>query len=248
MTHLATLQAQFQRRVLRGDAAIEPQVAGRAQDVALRLGIYEHAYRARLKEALGIAYPVLKECLGHDAFDAVAATYIDSRPPTHRSIRWYGAALHRELRGMHAELARWEWLLGEVFDAADDRALTEADLARLAPTDWPALRLRLHRTVRFCETTTNAVACWQAAAAHAPLPPPRDPERLWWVVWRRDVSTRFRSTPLDEVRAFMRLGAGATFADLCADLARDMTGREAAMRAATWLKRWIGEGLIGRGC
>lgn len=68
--------------------------------------------------------------------------------------------------------ARWEWLLAEVFDAADDAPMSETDLGLLS--------------------------------------------------------------------------GGAAFARLCESLAQDRGADEAALQAATLLKRWVGEGLIGR--
>ncbi|HNR22198.1 MAG TPA: putative DNA-binding domain-containing protein [Steroidobacteraceae bacterium] len=246
MSTLVALQTALQQRVLCGDPSIEGSVAGDAREVATRLGIYEYAYRARLTEALGVTYPVLRKLLGVAAFEAAAATYIAGAVPTHASIRWYGADLHRHLRGMHADLARWEWLLAEVFDAGDDFAMTEADIARVAPADWPALRLRWHRTVRRFEATTNAVECWQAVSEDRPCPEPRATAPVSWVVWRRDPAIRFRSTTPAEGRALARLAGGASFAALCAGLAQETGERDAARCAATMLKGWIGEGLLGR--
>ncbi len=246
MTALTALQTAFQERVLHGSRSIEPLVAGDANDVIARLGIYERAYRARLIEALGVSYPVLQKVLGPGEFGRVAASCVRRGPPTHPSIRWFGADLHLGLCAMHAELARWEWLLAEVFDAGDGAAMTEADLAHLAPADWPAHRLRLHRTVRRFESTTNAVGCWKAAMEGGPPPAPVDTAPGFWVLWRRDLTILFRSTPPHETRALALLAQGVSIAELCTGLARDMDAQEAAVCAATLLKQWIGEGMIGR--
>lgn len=247
MTALAVLQAALQERVLRGGRMIEPLVAGDPRDVGSRLAVYEHAFRARLTEALAASYPVLRKLLGNEAFEAAASACIASEPPTQASIRWYGAHLHRQLGAKHEELARWEWLLAEVFDAADDTAMTAADLAAVAAADWPALRLRLHRTVRFFESKTNAVACWKAASEGAPAPAPVSAAPMSWVVWRRDLTVLFRSTPPDEARALADLARGATFAALCEGLADGPAqGRDTPVRAASLLQEWIGQGLIGQ--
>lgn len=246
MTSLAALQSAFQQRVLHGTSAIESRVAGEERDIATRLGIYEHAYRARLTAALGVTYPVLRSLLGEREFARIAASRIARDPPRHASIRWYGADLHRELRGLPAELARWEWLLAEVFDAADDAALTEADLAALRPQDWPGLRLRLHRTARCLATTTAAVACWQAVTRGRPCEPTAGSAPTAWIAWRRDLSIRFRSVSREEARALAQVSDGVTFATLCAGLAGRAGESAAALRAATFLKGWISEGLVGR--
>lgn len=244
---LFALQSAMQQRVLDGACAIDPFVAGDAQSVAARLAIYEQAYRARLKEALAVAYPVLKKLLGPQSFDASAAAYIAAKPSIHRSIRWYGAGFDCGFHGMQADLARWEWLLAEVFDAADDTSMAAEDLARVAPAAWPDLRLRLHRTLRFYTATTNAVACWKAAGAGEPPLRPLDIDTpTSWIVWRRDLTIRFRSMAPDEARALALLSSGESFGALCAALAVDSDALGAAVRAATLLKGWIHEGLIGR--
>lgn len=249
MTALAAFQEALQRRVLhgepsRGNRPIEAGIAGRAQDVAGRLAIYEHAYRARLTEALTASYPVLRKRIGRAAFEALAADHIARNPPAHASIRWYGAELQRGLQGMHADLARWEWLLAEVFDAANGAAMTEADLASLAPQEWPFLELQLHRTARTYESTTNAVECWRAASAEGPPPDSRDAAPVAWVAWRQGLTVMFRSMPPHEAQAVARLAEGISFAELCAGLATSADA--AALRAASLLKGWIGEGLIGK--
>jgi hypothetical protein len=53
MNALTRLQDDFQRRVLGGDAGILDAVVGNATaDAAERVGVYVHAYSARLVEAL----------------------------------------------------------------------------------------------------------------------------------------------------------------------------------------------------
>ncbi len=237
MTQLARLLEDMQRCVLTGDRTFGP-----------RLAIYQRAYRARLVEALALAYPVLKDSLGPRRFNAAATAYIAATPSAQRSIRWYGASFDRGFRGMHADLARWEWLLGEVFDAADDTAMTLEALARVDPAAWPALRLRLHGTLRFYTSTSNAVACWKALGAGERSLPALDIDTaISWVVWRRDLRIRFRSVPADEARALAQLATGASFSALCDVLAAGLDAHGAAVRAATLLKGWIGEGLIGVG-
>ena len=47
-----------------------------------------------------------------------------------------------------AELARWEWAMTEVFDAADADSVGVSDLASVAPEEWAELRFELHPSVR----------------------------------------------------------------------------------------------------
>src|ERR1700691_3762059 len=123
---LTELQQQFQHSVLTRDASIGPELIGAsAPDFSARLGAYVEGYRSRLVEALGSTYPALKVTLGDEAFERRMREYIESTPSPHYSVRYYGAAVESLMaaeaddntRAVLADLARWEWMLAEVFDA-----------------------------------------------------------------------------------------------------------------------------------
>ena len=70
--------------------------------------------------------------------DRQAAEYVRTHDSPYCSIRYYGDELP-ELLAEHSEyaaapvladLARWEWTMTDVFDAADATALTHAELSR----------------------------------------------------------------------------------------------------------------------
>ena len=136
MSDLARLQGEFQDHLLRGTRAIEERVAGSARvPVATRLGIYAGAYGSRLIDALRSSYPALAALLGEEDFQALGAEYVRTHDSPYFSIRDYGDALE-EFLGAHAryaevpllaELARWEWMLCAVFDAADEHELSDDD-------------------------------------------------------------------------------------------------------------------------
>ncbi|MGH8658378.1 MAG: DNA-binding domain-containing protein, partial [Gammaproteobacteria bacterium] len=68
MIGLQELQAWFRRSLQAGDDAVLSHLAGsEKRAVSERLGIYQHAYRSRLVEALGKDYPVVQMLLGEEA-------------------------------------------------------------------------------------------------------------------------------------------------------------------------------------
>src|SRR5207248_2299216 len=69
-----------------------------------------------------------------------------------------------------AELARWEWTMTDVFDAADATALTHAELARVSPEQWAGLRFTWHPSLRRLALSWNAPQIWQALTADAERP------------------------------------------------------------------------------
>ena len=130
MARLETIEGDFQSFVLTGSAAIEARVVGTQRvPIATRLAIYGNAYRSRLIEALESHYPALLALTGAEEFAALASAYVQAHNSSFASIRFYGGALGAFLaacpdyasRPWLGELARFEWAMTEVFDAADAR-------------------------------------------------------------------------------------------------------------------------------
>lgn len=250
---LAELQHAFQARVLLGDRVIEAIVPGNERfDTATRLGIYEHAFIARLTEALAVTYPALKSALGESAFADLIQAYVAASPPSHFSIRYYGHNLFEfvlaHLSGTKAkvlsELAQWEWLLSEAFDAADAVAIKREALSRIAPDQWGQVGFCLSPSFGRLRLTTNAVQWWRAASRSTPRPTRwRSVSTVQWAIWRSDLATYFRSLKPDEAWAIDALSAGQSFASLCEGLVR-FCGDGAPLRAATLVHRWVSDGWI----
>ena len=220
---------------------------------ARRLGIYADAYRLRLVEALGIDYPALRGLLGERRFDGLMREFVAVLPSHERNLRWYGGDLADYLgrsprwrrRPLLAELARFEWALGLAFDARDAPTATEDEVGRLPPADWPALRLRLHPSLRLLSLRCNVPQVWRAASAGRK--PPAAARRLQpidWLVWRKGHEPFYRMLPADEAWALAAVAKGRDFGALCEGLRRFAKDEHAARRAAQLLKEWLGEGLV----
>lgn len=123
----------------------------RLRDIAISaetgLGIYRHAYRARLVECLADDFPALRALLGPAAFDELAGAVIAARPPRDATLNRYGRQLVVHLRAHPAagrpalDLARLEWALVEAIHAPLAPALAADALAGLPPQAWAGLRL-----------------------------------------------------------------------------------------------------------
>jgi hypothetical protein len=220
-------------------------------NAARRLGIYADGYRLRLVEALGTDYPALRELLGEGRFDCMMREFIAARPSRHRNLRWYGGELARFLarsprwrrRPLLAELAQFEWTLGLAFDARDESAATVDEVGRVAPADWPAMRLRLDPSVQLLLLRCNAPQVWRAASAGRK--PPAAVTRLRpidWLVWRKGHEPFYRALPPDEAWALATVAKGRSFGAVCEGLRHHDSA--AALRAAQMLKGWLGEGLV----
>lgn len=237
----ATALDGLQDRILRGDGAVFVRVRG--ADAAHRLRIYADAYRLRLVEVLGNDFPATRAALGDDDFSATAERYLQAHPSTQPSVRHVGSAFADWLQarpdapaGAH-ELARFEWLQAAAFDAVDAPTLDANDIATLAPDAWPRLRLHLHPAAQLLDSSRLAIVEGTVTLADVDSP-------TRWLLWRdADGDVRWRQLEGDEADALHATTHGADFGDICERLAA-RHGGEAALRAASLLKRWLADGLV----
>lgn len=250
MTSLAEIQTAFQDRMLTGSDAVLPLIGGGY------LGVYEHAYTARLLDVLAEDFPALHTLLGDERFAEVTRTYVGANPSRHPSIRWLGARLpswiattepwseHPEL----ADMAGFEWALGLAFDAPDAPALSFDALAAVSPEAWHAIGFVFHPSLQRIDLTRDVVPFRQAVAAA------RDPEAAPgplggpepWAAWRDPASLTVRYDRLDsdEAAALDAARTGVGFGGLCERVAETGAADTAAVRAATMLRGWIERGWI----
>lgn len=218
-----------------------------------RLDIYANAYRVRLLEALATDYAGLKKYLGDDVFDALGQVYIDRYPSRHFSLRWFGKMLpdfaaetapynhHVEI----AELARFEWAHGLVFDAVDVTPLTIAELAAVAPTAWLDLRFELQPALQLLKLNSNAPLLWSALNDDETPPPLQLHESARaWLVWRQDLRILFREMPDEEATALTAFAEGCCFSEVCEQLCERLPESQVPGYAAGLLRHWIEAGLI----
>jgi hypothetical protein len=251
MPGLSELQAAFRRHVMSNHPGIEHYIdVSRGPGRDQRLAIYAHAYRARLVEALGTDYAVLKAVLGEEPFRELCHSYLQASPSTHYSLRWFGrrlpAFLRRNGRGHLAELAAFEWKLAAAFDARDAPVVAPQAAGAIPAPDWPAVRLRLHPSVRTQMLSWNTLNIWRSVKAAHPVPAHRTLARPGsCLIWRDGLVTRYRSLQADERAALGAVASGATFAALCEGLAASgIPAGSLALRAAGFLKTWLSHGLV----
>jgi hypothetical protein len=254
MTALADLQHGFQNYVLRGEPGVIARIGGaEGIDRQRRLRVYFDAYRLRLLEALAADYEALRMLLGEEQFSDACRSYVEATPSLFRNVRWYGAGLVEFLRTtppwaeqpVAYELALFEWTLTLAFDAADHRGVRFEDFAGLSPSVWPKLRFMLHPSAHLIALRSNAPALRKAIDAGEPLPRPTLADSAKpWLLWRKELTPRFRSLSEPESWALMTIKDGATFAVLCEGLCRWSVSEQAPSEAATLLRRWVDDELI----
>lgn len=251
---LIQLENTFQDFLLHKDPTIFEKVIGTSKvPIETRLGIYQHAYHARLHDALCNSYPALQCFLGEEEFQTLCYTYIDCHPSPFRSIRWFGHQLSTfleehpsyKLFPYLSELARFEWTMSLVFDAVDSPLLTAEDIQVIAPEEWMNMRLSPHPSVHRLTFSWNVVAIWQAFMdeKNTELPQENHPH-LNWVLWRTDFMSQFSSLTIDEAWAIDALINHATFGEICEGLCQWIEEEQVGIHAASLLKSWITGGLL----
>lgn len=254
---LSDWQAQVQAYLLSPDAQSNPELqasllGSAALSAEQGLAIYHNAYRARLLEALRGDYPAVHGWLGDEEFDALALAYLNAHPSQHFSLRWLGAKLAAFIDGYLiptqasplSELARLEWAFTLAFDAPEGQPLSLAQMAELPAEDWPTLQVRLLPSVQWLAFRHNSLAIWRACKEQGDFPGSQSlAEVETCVVWRDQLITRYRSLAADEATALRGMTEqGWTFAELCAQLSE--RGEQAPLQAVTWLRQWLGDGLL----
>ncbi len=253
MSWLARLQSDFVQSLRQGSDRVRPALAeegGIAAD--LGLGIYQHAYRARLAEALANDHAALARYLGESAWHGLCTDYIALHPSRQRSLRVFGDALPDFVAGIApydahpevADLARFERALLDTFDAADAPSPGWDTVAGLPADAWPTLAPRLHPSLRRLALRSNAVALWTALKDDA-TPPAVELGEVHWVTWRdADLLTRFRSLTASEAVALDQAIAGADVATLCEAMQDIYAAEDVPGVVVGYLRAWADEGWV----
>ena len=145
---LADLQRAFQDYVLESSDAFTVQVrdTSKADRVTL-LDVYRDGYALRLIEVLTIDFPGVLAMAGREGFESLTRAYIANHPSRHPSVRWFGGQLADFLATTAtydrtpalAEMARFEWALGEAFDSVDAQPV-RASLPQSLPVKRPEMQ------------------------------------------------------------------------------------------------------------
>ena len=204
-------------------------------------------------KVLNSDYPGVQAILGEERFVKLASHYSNAYPSRHTSIRWYGQNLATFLNDKSpwfetpvlAEMATFEWVKGEVTDAADNSTVEFKDVAAVAPDQWAQMFPQLIDAMRLVYFNWNVVPIWTASQTDETLPPaqqvsPAQP----WLVWRQGVEIYWRSIDQYEEWALGICQANRNFGELCDGMGERVGISEAPMRAAGLLKQWVTDGLL----
>lgn len=170
MPRLAERQQEFAAALLDPDLPVPPGLAGPDGEPSLkRFSVYRNNVVAGLTETLKDAFPAVHRLVGTDFFRAMARVYVAIEPPHSPIMLDYGAGLPDFIGSFEpaaslpylADVARIERAWSEAYHAPEAAPLELAAFAKIDPEQLPALRLRLHPSVRFVRSRFPALTIWQ---------------------------------------------------------------------------------------
>lgn len=251
---LKSLQHQMLAWLQEHNPQIKQAVTGTEKVPAdLRLDIYANAYRFRLVEALQDTFPALHTLLGDEEFFKLGVEYLTAKPSTHFSLRYFGHQLSAFLatsqtyndQPILSEMAQFEWLLREAFDAADSTILDLESLQQIDPQAWPELRFGFLPGLNRIDLSYNTPQLWQAIdQQQPPIDIIENDYPIAWCLWRKDLRTLYRSMAVDEAWAMDAMRSGHHFTDVCSGVCEWVDEQHAAVRVAGFVQNWINEGMI----
>lgn len=167
---LAVLQSEFRDAVFQPASAdaLLTRVLETADVARRRLAAYRASVHGVLLSALEAGYPVLLQVVGLEFFRATARRYLGQHPSRSGDLNSYGADFAEFLATdppcaqlpYLPDLARLEWLVQQVYGAAD----VQADLSALAatpPESYGELRFALVPAHARLDSRWPLVRIWQ---------------------------------------------------------------------------------------
>jgi hypothetical protein len=219
-----------------------------------RVDIYANMYFYRVLDALKEDFPATRAVLGDDHFHNLVTGYLIEHPPTEPSLYHCGRYLAEYLRDhpmrervpFVADVAALERAIVEVFQGPDTTALTPDVLRAIAPSDWPAIKLKVQpaaQTLALEWRVSDVVRAveegrpWQAA----------EHRKIKVLVWRRQSRVFHRELEQLEADALAAVARGATFAEICDAVATRDNIQDPVAEMNRILARWLSDAVLAHG-
>jgi hypothetical protein len=119
------------------------------------------------------------------------------------------------------------------------------DPTQLGDIDWDAAIFTFVPTLGLALVATNCAAIWSAMAEEQ-MPPAAErlAEAAQIRVWRRDLSSRFKTIGPDEARALKLALEGSSFGEICARAISASDDTQAMVVASEILSAWLVDGIV----
>ncbi len=170
LSSLDQLQQEIATGLLNAEQPAPATIVQRNREgTSRRYNIYRNNRATSLIDNLCATYPVTRQLVGVDYFNAVARLYIDKRPPASPVMMEYGAGFGDFLCqlpsaksiGYVADVATIEWLCNEAFHAKDAKPLELSELGRISPEVLAISKFELHPSARLLSSSWPAGSIWK---------------------------------------------------------------------------------------
>jgi hypothetical protein len=171
---LAQLQTAFSDRVFAApssevDATLAAHIRSGSLSAVRRIEIYRHNVFSALRGGLGDLYPIIKNIVGDDYFQAAADVYIRQTPSPSGDLNDFGETFSAFLKHYApaselpylGDVAAMEWAWHRAYDAADADGLDLARLAALPPELHAALVFTVHPSLRLVASPYPLFDIWR---------------------------------------------------------------------------------------
>jgi hypothetical protein len=238
--------------VLPASRLAEVILPSRTLQPAERLAIYQGMYPLRMEEALSTDYPGLKHFLGDAEFFELARGYVQAHPSRSFTLNPLGQHLPEHLlrvpglkrRAFAHDLARLELAMTQAFDGEHTAALTDAEIAMVAPEAWEGARLKPVAALHLLAFRYPVGAWLDSLRDEEHRHPPARRRDSYAAVYRREYSV-YR---LDLTRAahdlLADLAAGRTLGESVAAALRRGRPRPDEETLFRWFRQWVSAGIF----
>jgi hypothetical protein len=254
MAKLADIQTQFMSLLQNKPNNLIGHITNEGQlNADERLSIYTSAYKIRLTQVIEQDHEQLGKYLGDDLFDLMVKGYLKDYPSSNNSLREFSQNLPEFLQNSapfkdHAilsDIAQFERLLLQAFDASDDKVLSSDSLESIAQNDWPLLTLNLHTSANLITFSTSAVESFQALKNDV-LPPKATVDKpRFWLVWRNlEKVTEYKKLTNEEYNLLSLITQKHNFSHLCQSLIGVHPPESIAAVLIQYINVWLSLGLL----
>ena len=216
-----------------------------------RIGIYRGMYEARLQEALEADYPGLLYFLGRERFSNLVRDYIRCHPSRSYTLNRLGDQLPEYVRhrpGMVRkdfvyELACFELLMSQLFDAEESAVLTPEAIAAVPPESWETARLKPIAALSVQVLRYPVGAYLESVREGKPHPSTRRKDH-WAVVYRSNYTLRWLDLSRPAYQLLRDLVAGTTLGEALSAVLSNKRQPVGEVQLFSWFRGWVTEGLF----
>ena len=234
------------------DQAREVVLPSRTLSALERLDVYRDMYLLRMEEALSIDYPSLKHFLGDEEFMRLVARYVDVYPSRSYTLNRLGDHLGEFIESLDnikrkdfcLELAKLEYALTCVFDAAEAPPITPEQVKAVPPDEWEHARLKpveAFRLLAFDYPVSRYVG-----AVDEENPFPRIARKKTWVVaYRANYSLHRMDLTQPAYELLSALAGGKTMGEAIESvMIRKWRPAVKEAHLFEWFRDWMAEGFF----